>query len=138
MRLVLDTNVVVSAFLWEGSPRELLKLCSHPSVEASTSIPLMLELSATLGKPKFAKKIAASRLSVSDILAKYAALAEVVRPVEISGLVRDPDDDVVVGTALAARADLLVSGDRHLLDLVSYGSIRIVNVSNALEALADL
>lgn len=47
-------------------------------------------------------------------------------------IVADPDDDVVVGTALAARADLLVTGDRGLLDIGAYQGVRIVSVSEAL------
>jgi len=62
----------------------------------------------------------------------YAALTQVVRPTLTPRIVSDPDDDVVIGTALAAKADLLVTGDRGLLDVGAYQGIRIVGVSEAI------
>ncbi len=51
-------------------------------------------------------------------------------------IVSDPDDDVVIGTALAAKADLLVTGDRMLLSVAKYQSVRIVSVAEALQVIA--
>ena len=55
-----------------------------------------------------------------------------MRPTPTPRIVSDPDDDVVIGTALAAKADLLVTGDRGLLDVGAYQGIRIVSVAEAL------
>lgn len=60
MRLVLDTNVVVSALLWNGTPRLLLESAREGSVELYTSIPLLAELTDILNRDKFQKKLAAS------------------------------------------------------------------------------
>ena len=59
-----------------------------------------------------------------------------VRPTPTPRIVSDPDDDVVIGTALAAKADLLVSGDRPLLSVEKYQEVRIVSVAEALELIA--
>jgi hypothetical protein len=59
-----------------------------------------------------------------------------VRPEPTKRIVVDPDDDVVIGTALAAKAEWIVSGDGHLLDLKDYQGIRILTAADALEALA--
>jgi predicted nucleic acid-binding protein len=69
---------------------------------------------------------------------RYRRLVTVVAPAPIPTTVQaDPDDDHVLACALAARADLIVSGDRHLLDLGMYRSIRIVTSADALSALAQ-
>jgi putative PIN family toxin of toxin-antitoxin system len=60
MRLVLDTNVVASALLRSGPPRQLLQAARERRVELFTSTPLLAELTDVLGRPKFAAKIAAS------------------------------------------------------------------------------
>jgi hypothetical protein len=60
----------------------------------------------------------------------------VVRPTPTPRIASDPDDDVVVGTALAAKADLLVTGDRPLLSVDKYQGVRIVGVAEALKMLA--
>jgi putative PIN family toxin of toxin-antitoxin system len=136
MRLVLDTNVVASAMLWGGTPKLLLQARRERRVELYTSTPLLAELTDILGRSKFAKKIMASLLTVDQLVDHYVELVQVVRPTPTPHIVSDPDDDVVIGTALAAKADLLVTGDRPLLSVSEYQGVRIVSVSEALELIA--
>ena len=75
-------------------------------------------------------------LTVDQLVDRYAELAQVVRPTPTPRIVSDPDDDVVIGTALAAKADLLVTGDRPLLSVSEYQGVRIVGVAEALELIA--
>jgi putative PIN family toxin of toxin-antitoxin system len=98
---------------------------------------LLAELTDILARPKFGKKISAALLSVDPIVGLYAELAASVRPTAIPRIASDPDDDVVIGTALAAKADYLVTGDRALLSLAEYEGGRIVSVSEALALTAD-
>lgn len=132
MRLVLDTNVVASAMLWGGNPKRLLQARREKRVELFTSVQMLAELTDILARPKFEKKIAASLLTVDQLVDGYAELAQVMRPTPTPRIASDPDDDVVIGTALAAKADLLVTGDRGLLDVGTYQGVRIVNVKEAL------
>jgi len=132
MRLVLDTNVVASAMLWGGNPKRLLQARREKRVELFTSVTMLAELTDILGRRKFEKKIAASLLTIDQLVDGYAELAQVMRPTPTPRIVSDPDDDVVIGTALAARADLLVTGDRGLLDVGAYQGVRIVSVAEAL------
>jgi uncharacterized protein len=132
VRLVLDTNVVTSAILWGGLPRQLLQAGREKRVELLTSAPLLAELTDILGRRKFDKKIAASTLTVDQLVDLYAALAALVRPAPTPRIAPDPDDDVVIGTALAAKADLVVTGDKPLLSIGEYQGVRIVGVSQAL------
>jgi len=68
---------------------------------------------------------------------RYAELAQLVNPAPIPPVVlRDPDDDHVLVCALAARVDLVVSGDPDLLELKEYQGIPIVTASRALDRLA--
>jgi putative PIN family toxin of toxin-antitoxin system len=106
MRLVLDTNVVASALLWDGKPRRLMRAGRREDVRLFTSAPLLAELTEILLRPKFEKKIAADLLSVDQLVDLYAELAFLVRPVPVSRIAPDPDDDVVIGTALAVKSGL--------------------------------
>ena len=136
MRLVLDTNVVASAMLWGGNPLLLLQARRENRVELYTSMPLLAELTDILNRRKFEKKIVASLLTVDQLVDRYAELAQVVRPTAIPRIAPDPDDDVVIGTALAAKVDLLVTGDQALRSISEYQGIRIVGVAEALQMLA--
>ena len=133
MRLVLDTNVVASAILWGGTPRLLLQAARDKRVELFTSTAMLAELTDILGRRKFARKIAASQLTIDQLVDGYAQLASVVRPVTTPRIAPDPDDDVVIGTALAAKADLIVTGDKPLLTVSEHQGVRIASVAQAIE-----
>jgi putative PIN family toxin of toxin-antitoxin system len=133
MRLVLDTNVVASALLWGGPPRHLLRSCGLNSNLIYSSTALLAELTDILSRSKFEKRIAASLLSVDQLVDLYAGLVVLVRPAEIPRIAPDPDDDFVIGTALAAKADFIVTGDRALLSVIEHQSVRLISVREALE-----
>lgn len=135
MRVVLDTNVVASALLWDGAPRQLLRVGRRKDVQFVTSAALLAELTDILSRSKFEKKIAASLLSVDQLVDLYSELVALVRPIPVPRIAPDPDDDVVIGTALAAKADFIVTGDRALLTLAEYEGGRIISVSEALRSL---
>jgi putative PIN family toxin of toxin-antitoxin system len=124
--------VVASAALWGGTPLLLLQAAREKRVELFTSAALLAELTDILGRRKFDKKIAASTLTVDQIVDRYAVLAGLVRPAPTERIAPDPDDDVVIGTALAAKADLIITGDKSLLLVAECQGVRIVGASQAL------
>ena len=132
MRLVLDTNVVASGLLWDGRPARLIDVAQANEVELFTSRVLLAELTRILRRAKFTKAIAASGASLEELVLGYAELATLVTPGSIPPTVLDdPDDDHVIACALAAHADVIVSGDRHLLKLAQYESMRILTAAEA-------
>jgi putative PIN family toxin of toxin-antitoxin system len=135
MRLVLDTNVVASAMLWTGPPRELLLAARDGKTVLFTSIPLLGELTRILSRSKFETKVAASMLTIGQLVEAYADLCTVVRPSSVPRIASDPDDDVVIGTALAASADAVVTGDKPLLALGRYEMVSVLDVRRALLAI---
>jgi uncharacterized protein len=135
MRLVLDTNVVASAMLWGGLPLRLLQAGREGRVELFTSAPLIAELTDILGRRKFEAKIAASKLSVDQLVDGYLLLAGLVRPSTLSRIAPDPDDDVVIGTGVAVKADFIVTGDRALLSVIEYDGVGIVETRRVLQLL---
>ena len=136
MRLVLDTNTVVSGLFWGGLPGQLLDAARAGKVELYTSPALLGELARVLRRRKFSTRVERLSASVDELIEGYGELAQFVRPAAISPVVlADPEDDHVLACALAAKADFIVSGDSHLLSLKTYQGIAIVG---AVEALARL
>lgn len=133
MRMVLDTNIVASGLFWGGHPAALLDAARIGEIELFTSRPLLAELSNILPRRKFAKVIAASGLSIEELVLGYAELATVVVPAQIAAIIEaDSDDDQVLACALAAQADVIVSGDAHLHTLGGrYQGIQIVRPAQA-------
>jgi len=137
MRLVLDTNIVVSALLWKDAPRRLLRTAAVAHIELFTSDPLLAELADVLSRSKLKRHIAGLGVSTTELFGAYARQVEIVQPTSLPRLASDPDDDVVIGTAIAAKANFIVTGDRMLLSVVEYERVRIVSVGEALEAVAQ-
>ena len=133
MRIVLDTNVVMSALLWRGPPYRLLDaIRQRPRLQLYSSPVLLEELAEVLTRPSATKQLNAIGKAARDVLPDYILAIELVEPVELPRVVRDPDDDHVLACALTARADLIVTGDNDLLDLNAYQDIPIVTAAEAL------
>ena len=129
LRLVLDTNIVVAGFLWNGPPRRLIELAIEgQTVELFSSPVLLDELAHTLGYSKFTSRLESFGTSIAALVAQYTALVTLVAPASVPRIVaNDADDDHVIAAAVAARAELIVTGDRkHLLPIGSHQGIAIV------------
>jgi len=132
VRVVADTNTVVSAFLWGGPPAAVFRAARERRITLCSSATLMAELSDVLSRSKFAARIDAVGSSVPQLLAGYRALVSMVRPVAIQPTARDPDDDHVLACALGAGAALIVTRDRGLLTLGTFHDTRILAAHDAL------
>ena len=136
MRAAIDTNVLLSALLWGGTPHALLEHVRNGTVTLISSPTLLAELARVLDRPKFDVVLLSSNTSRAQTLAEVRLLAEVIDPPPLAQPVcRDPDDDAVLALALAAQADVLISGDDDLLCLGSYESIPILTPAQALQRL---
>ena len=133
-RIVLDTNVIVSALVFGGVPRTVLELAESGQCELFYSEPIQNEVRRVL-----AEKFNWTSAMLHEVLPVVWNMGELVTPRIAVHVVRDdPDDDGILECAIAANASFIVSGDRHLLALRNYKSISIVNPRQFLEAyLAD-
>ena len=136
MRLVLDTNTALSGLLWAGTPGRLIDKAEAGQVELNSSAALLAELQGVLSREKFARQLAKRGITAADVFDGYAALVTLVTPAAIAPTItRDPADDQVLAAALGAQAELIVSGDVHLLELKSFQGIEIVTAAAAVERL---
>ena len=133
MKIVCDTNVLVSATLSDGTPRKLLRLIACGDVENSISLEILAEAKNVLVRPKFGF----SPEQVTQAIDVFSVISLLVTPVERVSVVKDdPDDDRILEAALAARADIIVSGDKHLLNLKTWNGIEILSPVGFLERIS--
>lgn len=121
MRLVMDTNILISALFWEGNERKLLWDCRKKKHQLIVSPNILEELDKILDE-KFRVPVDKRREYIQDIL----LISEVVFPTGRLRAVKDhPADDVIIETAMLGKADVLITGDKHLLSLGRFKGIRI-------------
>ena len=105
--------------------------------QKATSAGLLDELAHTLGYSKFSARIATFGTSIAALVAQYMALVSLVAPVSVPHVVvNDADDNHVIAAAVAARTELIVTGDRkHLLPIGSHQGIAIITTHEVLDRL---
>jgi len=124
MKAILDTSVLVSVYVFPGgTPEAVYRLALERRLEIGTSRTLLAELGRVLGQ-----KFGWMPDRVEAAVAQVARIADVVKPGETVRVVTaDPADDRVLEAARAFGADVIVSGDRHLLDLGTWSGIEIIS-----------
>lgn len=127
----------MSALLWRGKPYRLLDAIRlRPSFGLYSSGTLVEELADVLTRASATRQLALIGRQAGQVLQDYLAAVELIEPAPLPQPVcRDPDDDAVLALALAARADLIVSGDQDLLVLQRFEGIPIVTAAQALESI---
>jgi len=132
MRIVVDTNVIVSALVFGGVPRQILELADTGRCELFFSEAIQTEVRRVL-----VEKFAWETTTLRKALQVLWSVGEMVVPrIAVRAVPDDPDDDRILECALEADADFLVSGDRHLLQLQVYKSIAIVSPRQFMEICA--
>lgn len=140
IRVVLDTNILVSAFLFYergGAPVELLRKAREGRFALITSQAILDELEGVLNRDARTQQrygyTPETAVVYRRLLESQAVLVKPKSP--FPRLCRDPDDDLIIATAVAGEADRLVTGDKDLLTLDEHEGVRIVTTRQFLEAL---
>ncbi|MEI6169261.1 MAG: putative toxin-antitoxin system toxin component, PIN family [bacterium] len=131
LRIVLDTNVIISALIRTDSTPGLIvrSVVDEMAVRLVTSHSLLAELRAVLAYPRLQRYLKMGKDDKEEFVILLEQIADIVNISDYpaSGICRDPDDEPYLQTARAGRADYIVSGDQDLLVLGTLGSVRIIS-----------
>lgn len=130
LRAVIDTNLFVSGlFAQKGNTYDLQQLWLAQAFELAVSDQILAEIKATLQKPYLHEKLFVHEGEEDEIIDLIRERAFVVTRdrYKTDRLKTDPDDNKFLACALEAKADFIVSGDNHLLELKHYQGIQIIN-----------
>lgn len=126
LKVVVDTNVLVSAAIVQGRQFEILKLVKLGKIKLIISPNILKEFEEVISRKKFGFSKEQVSLAINQIL----EIAEIVIPLQKISIVKDdPDDNIILECALESNANIIISGDTHLLDLKEYKDIQIVNAA---------
>jgi uncharacterized protein len=126
MRVVVDTNVWLSSLLWGGQPDRITQLVELKQITAISSEEILIELTEILQKAKFQKRLNQLGFTAGEvtIIARRLMTFVVIEELLVPEL-RDPKDQMILATAIAGNAEVIISGDKDLLTLQSFRDISI-------------
>ncbi len=130
IRAVLDTNIYISAFLFGGKPLQILQLVEDQVISLQYSQPIRKEVEGVLSA-----KFRWPREMIDLACAPYWKIGHVIKPKQKISACADPDDDRILECAVESHADYIISGDRHLLNMVSFKGISILRPDDFLKSL---
>jgi putative PIN family toxin of toxin-antitoxin system len=131
IRVVIDTNVLISALLFGGIPGKFIELWKNRRIKPLVSREIIDEYLKVLAYPKF--KLSEQEINYvlyQEILPFFEVLSVKHEPVLIK---EDPSDDKFIRCSQTGKAKVIISGDQHLLSLTSYKEIKILSPSQFLE-----
>ena len=132
LKVVLDTNVLISAILFGGKPRQILEKAIRGEIRLCLSEPILEELRGVLGRSKFGY----SPEMIQFIFTELTGIADFVNPSEtIDVVLEDSEDNRILECAVEAKANTIISGDSHLLKLNRYRNIEVLDAAAFLERL---
>jgi len=129
-KIVVDTNILISALGWDGPQRKLYRLCLRGNFELCLSRSILHELVRVMGysKFKFTKEETASFLN------SILEIATILNPRKKLRIIKeDPPNNRVLECAVEVGANAIISGDNHLLQLKEFKGIKILSAAEFLE-----
>ncbi len=129
MKIVVDTNVLISGVFFGGFPRKILSSIVEKRISAVATTEIVDEYEEIVQEMVSRKQGHLNR----EILAPLIGALEMIEPVSDIQISRDPDDDKFINCAKDARALYIVSGDKDLLVLRQYENIQIVTAKEFCE-----
>ena len=136
-KLVLDTNIYISGFLWEGNEAKLIRKIENGKASAFISKEILEEIDDVLRRDKFTEVLNKAGTTADEVVSKIVSLSTIVIGPKLKENVvkEDKKDDKFIECALNAKANTIISGDEHLLKLKKYKNIEIITTSDALKLL---
>jgi putative PIN family toxin of toxin-antitoxin system len=136
MKAVFDTNVLISALITAGKPKELFNKAVEGQIQLIISKSILKEFTQISSDPRIRKY--ADQEDIIDFLKIIDRVAKITKvKSRFKAVVKDSDDDVVLRTPFDGKADYIVSGDKHLLSLGAFRGIKILNVNEMLTILKE-
>ena len=127
-KVVIDTNIYISAIFWGEKPRKVMDLGRDEKILIFTSSDIEGEI-----VEKLRKKFRLAKEEINYIISDFSTFTIPVKITNrIQAVMDDPDDDKFIQCAVSCKADFIVSGDKHLLSMKEYHDIKILRASEFL------
>lgn len=140
MKIVLDTNIFISAFLWQKIAKEIFIFAQNKNVQICVNQELLEEFQAVLEYDKFNTCLEKVRKIPREIIDEFLEIVKIYPSLKFQKTIieEDPSDDKVLVCALICGADFIISGDKHLLKLKIFENISILSPRQFLDKFQNI
>lgn len=136
MNIVIDSNIWISGIFWNGKPKDLLKILEKDILSCYICKEMIDEISEVIKRDFFKNRIIFLGLTRENIIKQIIELNKII---EINGNLNviedDPDDNIILETAIKSKSEFLISGDNHLLKLKNYNNVKILSCKDFIDML---
>ncbi len=135
MKIVLDTNIWLSAVFWEGEASKLIELAEEKRIDIIISKDILSEIIKVLNKEtKFQKFLENRNQSIEDLTRTVLSIAKLIETKTKLDVIKiHPADNIILEAALDARADYIISYNNHILNILEFRGIKIMNPTDFLK-----
>ena len=135
MKVVLDTNIWLSGIFWDGEASKVIKKAEKNNFQIIISEGILSEIVNVLNrKSKFQKYILNLKLSIEDILRTILSISTLIETkTKLDVIKADPKDNIILEVATDGKADLILSYDKHLLNMIEFRGTKIMSPSEFLK-----
>lgn len=136
MRVVIDTNVLISALLFKGELSQIHKLWKNKRIVSLVTREIFDEFLRVLKYPKFQLSDDDIQYIIQEEILPYFEVIEIID--DLKGISKDPDDDKFISCAVNGKAEFIISGDKHLLEISGYQEILIISPNEFLKLIKTI
>jgi uncharacterized protein len=132
MKIVLDTNVWLSAVFWDGEASKILEKSEKKDIQIIISENILSEIINVLNREsKFQKYILNLRLSIEDLLRTILSISTLIETKTKLDIIKaDPKDNIILEAAIDGKAEYIISYDNHLLNMIEFRGVKITSPEN--------
>jgi len=137
MKVVLDTNVIISGLLWKRSTKALFDLADHKKIKVCLTPKIISEIIKVLNYPKIKKQLDSIGLTIGEIISYLFQVSKLYPDIDVNIDLPDKSDKVFLSASVISGAGYLITGDRHLLALKRFQKIKILKPNEFLKELKN-
>jgi hypothetical protein len=128
MKVVLDTNIWLSAIFWQGESNKLIESCEKNKIKVIITEGILSEIIKVLNKEsKFKRFIEDKNQKIEDLVRTILSISTLIEiKTKLDIIKEDPDDNIILEAALDGKSDYIISYDKHLLNMLEFRKIPIL------------
>ena len=134
MKVVLDTNTLISAIVWRGEANKIIEVALNKKIEIIITKEILAEVIDVLNRERFDDFIENKKEKIEDlirVILSFSTLIETKTKIEL--IKEDPKDNIILEAALDGKTSYIISYDRHLLNMIEFNKIKIMTPTDFLK-----